>query len=89
LEFIAKKKTLRVTVGGATHEMVAPTIGQTEALSQVLNEAQPQDAFKLYAKFFTELGLPDGVIQQFDQDDFFDFIGFVLHPKKKASPPTT
>ena len=83
MEFVAKSKKLTVKVAGESYEMRFPTIGQTEVLQEKINKGEPKDAIKVYKKFFEELGLPSEAIDQFDHDDFLNFVEFVLSPKKK------
>lgn len=87
MEFKAKVKKLKITAAdGAEYEMRCPTIGEIENLQSELDSAQPKDALKVYMGFFEILGLPVEASKKFDQDDFTDFITFVLNPKKKSMP---
>lgn len=85
MEFKAKVKKLKITAAdGAEYEMRCPTIGDLEDLQLEIEGAQAKDAMKVYIEFFNRLGLPPEASRKFDQDDFTDFISFVLNPKKKS-----
>lgn len=84
MEFVAKKKTLKVTLDGQTHEMRCPTIGERQAFTEKLKDCKPDEAVQIYAEWFSDLGLPKDVLFGFDADDFFDFLEFVTNPKKKS-----
>lgn len=84
MEFVAKKKILKVSIDGVSHEMRCPTIGERQSFTEKLKDCKPEDAVALYADWFHELGLPKDVLFNFDADDFFDFLDFVTNPKKKS-----
>lgn len=84
MEFVAKKKTLKVTLDGQSYEMRCPTIGERQAFTDKLKDCKPEEAVQIYANWFSELGLPKEVLFGFDADDFFDFLEFVTNPKKKS-----
>lgn len=83
MEFIAKQKKLKVTVGGQSYEMRCPTIGESEELNHKIKDGKPEEALQTYKSMFSKLGLPETACDEFDTDDFMDFIAFVLSPKKK------
>jgi hypothetical protein len=83
MEFVAKKKTLKVTIGGVSHEMRCPTIGERQEFLERLKAVKPEDAISAYADWYSGLGLPREALYSFDADDFFEFLDFVSNPKKK------
>lgn len=85
MEFVAKKKTLKVNIDGESYEMKCPTIGDREAFTEQLKSAKPEEVVGLYADWYQSLGLPREALYKFDADDFFDFIEFVTNPKKKQT----
>lgn len=85
MEFKVKSKKLRMTLtDGTVHEFRCPSLAEQEELVADLESAKPQDAIKVYCRFFEGLGLPESATKQLDVDDFEEFIGFVLNPKKKS-----
>jgi len=85
MEFKAKAKKLKITAAdGTAYEMRCPTIGDIETLQTEVEATEPKNVMKVYIKFFESLGLPEHASKAFDQDDFTEFITFVLNPKKKS-----
>lgn len=84
MEFKAKKKMLKLTIDGVSHEMRCPTIAEREEFSEQLKTAKPEEAISMYADWYQTLGLPKDVLYGLDADDFFDFLEFVAAPKKKS-----
>lgn len=85
MEFVAKKKTLKVSVDGASYEMRCPTIGERQEFFKLLNESKPENAVDLYGSWFESLGLPLEAFKKFDADDLIEFVEFVSNPKKKQT----
>lgn len=83
MEFVAKKKTLKVSIDGESYEMKCPTIGDRESFTEKLKNAKPEEVVQMYADWYESLGLPKEALYKFDADDFFEFIDFVTNPKKK------
>lgn len=83
MEFVAKKKKLKLTVNGESFEFNAPTVLDQESLKEKLKEAKEIDAAEVYYSFFESLGLPKNASKSMDFDDFMDFIQFIFNPKKK------
>ena len=83
MEFVAKRKTAKIQVDGATHEFVLPSIGQSEELFESLKNKSGMDVFAAYDQFFKKCGLKINLSEYLDAQDYNDFITFVLTPKKK------
>ena len=88
MEFVAKKKTLKVTIEGKSYEMRCPSIGERQEFLEKLKAIKPEDAVSAYADWYQSLGLPKEALFSFDADDFFDFLEFVSNPKKKPMTST-
>jgi len=86
-EFVSKSKKMKVTIAGNSYEMKCPTLGETSALSESISGADPQKVMSIYVDFFVRLGLPKDVTMNMDNEDFTDFVVFVLSPKKEGSQP--
>jgi hypothetical protein len=84
MEFVAKKKIIKVTIDGQSYEMKCPSIGERQEFTEKLKESKAEEAIELYANWFSGLGLPKEALLSFDTDDFFDFLEFVTNPKKKS-----
>jgi hypothetical protein len=82
MEFVAKKKTLKISIDGVSHEMRCPTLGEREELVEKL-KGNEDKAFQMYADWFETMGLPKSALYSMDADDFVEFIEFVTNPKKK------
>ena len=87
-EFVSKTKKMRVTIDGSSYEMRCPSIAEAEELNESLKGLEGAEVTKAYLAFFGKLGLKQEVILQMDQDDFIEFIKFVLNPNYKGSQPT-
>lgn len=83
MEFIAKKKTVKIQVDGTVHEMSVPSIGQSEELFENLKSKSGIDVFHTYDSFFKKLGLQINLSEHLDAQDYNEFISFALTPKKK------
>lgn len=83
MEFVAKRKTVKIQVDGATHEMVVPSVGQSEELFEALKNKGGVEVFHAYDAFFKKLGLQINLSEHLDAQDYNDFIAFILTPKKK------
>lgn len=82
MEFVAKSKKIKVSIGEQSHEIKCPTLGQREELFTKLKE-NPEQALGFYAEWFESLGLPKSAFYSLDADDFGDLIEFIVNPKKK------
>lgn len=85
MEFIAKKKRLKVTIDGQSWEIACPTIGQQDDLNERIKAASPEVVFKVYIEFFSKLGLPEEALKNLDTDEFFELTKFIFNPKKKLT----
>jgi hypothetical protein len=83
LEFVAKKKKVKVTIEGSASEMVVPSIGQLEVFYDQINKAEPKDAIGIYIKFLVSLGLDEKSCKELDFDSMIELVKFVTAPKKK------
>lgn len=83
MEFIAKKKKVRVTIGDENAEMCFPSIGILEDFYESISKAEPRQAGKTYIDFLASLGLPETLSKKMDYDDLLDLIKFITVPKKK------
>jgi hypothetical protein len=88
MEFVAKKKTLKVTIDGKSYDMRCPTIGERQEFLEKLKLVKPEEAVQAYAEWYEGLGLPREALYSFDADDFVDFLEFVSNPKKKPTSTT-
>lgn len=90
MEFVAKKKMMKVTIEGQSYEMRCPCIGETDELTEKLEalEGKSKGALSVYYNFFAGLGLPVEASKKMDTDDFMKFISFVLSPKKNSPTET-
>lgn len=81
-EFKVTPKKVKVTVGEKSVEMLMPNMSHIESLNEDLKAMGADKAIEIYKKFFATLGLDESIIGQMDADDFFDFVNFILNPKK-------
>lgn len=86
MEFIAKKRTLKITIDENTYQMGVPSIGDQEALDEKLATAPPRDAIKIYMDFYQSKGLPADALRSLDVDEFVAMTNFVFNPKKNSPP---
>lgn len=77
-EFKVEPKKAKLTVGGKTFEGRFPYHGEKKELMKVLDSAKPEEAVKLYEKFFLELGFPIEALDNLDGKDFMDFMLFLI-----------
>lgn len=82
MEFVAKKKKLKVTIDEQSWEIGCPSIGQQEELSEKIKQAAPENVLSIYVEFFGNLGLPVEALKSLDSDEFYDLTKFVFSPKK-------
>lgn len=83
MEFVAKKKKLKITIEGESWEIGSPSIGQQEELNEKIKSAAPENVLNIYLDFFSALGLPSKALRDLDADEFFELTKFVFSPKKK------
>lgn len=82
MEFVAKKRTLKITIDGVSHQMAAPNIGEQQDLDEKLKAAQPEDALKVYLAFFEKKGIPAEALKSLEMEEFLDLTKFIFSPKK-------
>lgn len=83
MEFVAKRKKLKVSIDGVSYEMRCPTIGERDSFTERLKDEKPENVIKAYAEWYDSLGLPKDALYSLDADDFFELIEFISTPKKK------
>lgn len=83
MEFVAKKKKLKITIEGESWDIGCPTIGQQEELNEKIKSAAPENVLSIYLDFFSTLGMPSEALKSLDADEFFELTKFVFSPKKK------
>lgn len=83
MEFVAKRKKLKVSIDGVSYEMRCPTIGERDNFTEKLKDEKPEGVIKAYAEWYEGLGLPKSALYSLDADDFFELIEFISTPKKK------
>lgn len=84
MEYVVKKKKIRVEVDGKEFFMSKPSIAQQEELDALLVKAEAKDVLNLYSKFFESLGLPGNVFKSMDIEDGLEFIKLVTQGKKNS-----
>lgn len=84
MEYVVKKKKIRVEMDGKEFFMNKPSIAQQEELDSELVKAEAKDVLNLYAKFFESLGLPSNVFKSMDIEDGLEFIKLVTQGKKNS-----
>lgn len=89
MEFVAKKKMMKVDLSGEAYEMALPNMGQLEKLQDETKNSNEANIMLVYMNFFAELGLPIEAQKKMDVDDFFEFVSFVMNPKKKLTNKAT
>jgi hypothetical protein len=83
VEFVSKKKKLRLNVDSTVWEFNSPTVLDQEILHDKLKDVEAKDAAKVYYEFFeSQLGLPQEASKSMDFDDFLKFVEFIFSPKK-------
>lgn len=83
MEFVAKKKTIKVTIADVSYDVRCPSVGEHKELQARL-KAPGVDPVAVYEEFFAALGLPKEATNSMDHDTFLEFVEFVLAPKKKV-----
>lgn len=86
MEFVAKKRKLKITIEGQTWEMNAPSIGEQQELDDKIKAAPPSDGLKIYLEFFEKKGIAQETLKGLDLDDFLDLTKFIFAPKKNSMP---
>jgi len=89
MEFVAKKKMIKVNLSGEVYEMALPNMGQLEKLQDESKNSNEANVMMVYMNFFADLGLPIEAQKKMDVDDFFEFVNFVMNPKKKLMNKAT
>ena len=89
MEFVAKKKMIKVELSGEAYQMALPNMGQLEKLQDETKNSNEANIMSVYMNFFVELGLPIDAQKKMDVDDFFEFVSFVMNPKKKLTNKAT
>jgi hypothetical protein len=84
MEFVSKKKTVKVTIDDKSYQMSLPSMGQVDEIITKVSAVETSQAGQAYMEFFSELGLPVEACKKMDSVDFIEFIGFVMSPKKKT-----
>ena len=84
MEFIAKKKKLKITIDGQSWEIACPSIGQQEEINEKIKSAPAENVFAVYSEFFSGLGLPMDAIKTLDTDEFLEMTKFIFSPKKNS-----
>ena len=82
MEFVAKKKKLKVTIDEQSWEIGCPSIGQQEDLQEKIKQAAAENVLSVYVEFFGTLGLPVDALKSLDADEFYELTKFVFSPKK-------
>jgi hypothetical protein len=83
VEFVAKKRTMKVTIDGESFEVRCPNIGDIESLQERIQAEGEEKSLSIYKDFFADIGLPVAAYKKFDMIDFQDFVEFLMSPKKK------
>lgn len=80
---------VKVELGGEAYQMALPNMGQLEKLQDDTKASNEANIMTVYMEFFKELGLPIEAQKKMDVDDFFEFVSFVMQPKKKLTSKAT
>lgn len=83
MEFVSKRKKLKVTIDGEQFEMNMPNFGENEDMNQKIAEAEAKDVPKICKDFFEMLGLPKEAQRKLDAADFEKLYTFVVTGGKK------
>jgi hypothetical protein len=82
MEFVSKKRKLKITIDGTAYEMAVPSIGEQQELDEKLKSAQPEHSLKIYLDFFEKKGVALEALKSLEMDDFLELTKFVFNPKK-------
>lgn len=83
MEFVAKRKTLRITIEGESVEIKSPTLFDFDKLSKSIKGLEGEEVTSAYVSWFSELGIPERLIHALDQESFLDLVTFLQTPSKK------
>ena len=83
MEFVSKRKKLKVTIDDKSIEIDSPSIGQIEDLKEKMRSESPETVHRMYIDFFKSSVMPEEISLQLDVDGFEEFVTFLLSPKKK------
>lgn len=85
MEFLAKKRKIKVVMDSGEYLIDAPSIRSIQSLDEALKGRQSdEEAILIYADFLAKLGLPKDELLQLDASLFTDLVQFVTTPQKKS-----
>lgn len=86
MEFVAKRKRLKIVLDSGEYEIQAPSILQIQKLDEALRSRQSDiEAIDIYADFLASLGLPKDALFELDGQLFTELVSFVTKPQEKKS----
>jgi hypothetical protein len=85
MEFVAKKRRIKVVLDSGEYLIGAPSIRDIQTLDEALKARQSdEEAILIYADFLANLGLPKDELLQLDASLFTELVQFVTTPQKKS-----
>lgn len=84
MEFKAKQRKLRVTIGADVFEVRFPSMGEIKDYrASVKGKAEYDDAAgEALMEFVADLGLPKEAQDRLEADDFLEIVRLLISPKK-------
>lgn len=86
MEFVARRRKLKIILDSGEYEISAPSILQIQKLDEALRARQSDiEAIDIYADFLSSLGLPREALLSLDGQLFTELVSFVTKPQEKKS----
>lgn len=85
MEFVAKKRKIKVVLDSGEYLVDAPSIRDIQSLDESLKSRKSDvDAISIYADFMHKLGLPREEVLSLDASLFTELVQFITSPQKKS-----
>lgn len=79
MDFVAKRRTLKITIDGAEHIVRFPLLGELKEYREKLKSG---DNESLLSEFLTGLGLPQEAQAMLEMPDLNEIVGLLTDQKK-------
>lgn len=85
MEFVARRRKIKVILDSGEYLIDVPSIGDVQALDErIKSRASDTEVIEIYLDFLSRAGLPKDELVKLDADLFLQLVTFITSPQKKS-----